>query len=484
MMDALQSLLPHYQEALPVAMLICLLLLTLSGYPVAFILGALALGFAAIGLAFGVMDASALADAPREIINGILLNPSLIAIPVLVLLAELAVSTGQMAQASKAIKGLFDPEIYRPEAPSTNGTRSARRDDKQKEKKQAHRQRSMAMAWLLPAGLLLIIVAYQFGLPSELLAKALLVPIAGLFCLYLGNWLTDLWMSAFARRLKAFATHEGGVHRASPDKEVPFSRPYPRPWGQILPALLLPLFSLGLAIGLLFYWPLPLFADIAILCIVLAFFAALQLKLHPAVLFAALSRSALASASLFAMLIMAATFHSVFLALGGARQVDMLTELLGQGSHDVSPLLMLMCLLVLLMILGLVLDWMIMALIILPLSMPLFSHCDFGVRLMPLWEQTQGTLQKSALTVHASARHFSVPEGLWLAALVWLALLSALITFGRQNGEIAQKELVSWTGKIKDSPASTGLFVVLQIIGLIAIIIVPQLVLWLPSVVF
>jgi TRAP-type mannitol/chloroaromatic compound transport system permease large subunit len=196
-----------------------------------------------------------------------------------------------------------------------------------------------------------------------------------------------------------------------------------------------------------------------------------------------LNRSTLVTASLYTMIIMALIFNKVFLALGGGRTIDALALIISEATAPIAPLLMLLVLLVGLVGLGMVFDWLIMALIILPFCIPVFAHCDFGARLAAFWPAatSEGSREESFNALISFP--FFLPVRLWLAALAWTALLSALVTFSRQNGEVAQKELVSWTGKIKDSPASMGLFLVLQIVGLIAIIIVPQLVLWLPSVI-
>nr|WP_321462614.1 hypothetical protein [uncultured Cohaesibacter sp.] len=457
-----------WQGAAPGLMLASFFVLMLTGYPVAFILGALAVGFAAAGIQAGSIAPTLLAAMPGEIINGLLLNSSLIAIPMLVLFVEIAISSGMMARTSHAIKGLFDADIYRPLAPSSKSKRSARQQDKEKErvKREENRQRSIAMALLLPAAMMLILIAHQFALPADYLVLTMLVPVAVLVGFYCLNWLADLWTEAFAKGLRR--TEADSLHA--------------RPWLRILMALVVPLMLILLALGLLLIWKLSLFAILAILCLLLFLLTALQLSMPPTLLLAILNRSALASASLFAIVIMAAFFIKIFMAIGGAHQLAALAAFLEQGSGGMSAELLFISLLLIFMALGLLLDWMIMALLILPLAMPLFAHLDFAARLAGLWHGSDAGTHLHEFATPLIMQNFSLAVRLWLASLIWFSLLTALVTFSRQNGEILQKELVQWTGKIKDSPASLGLFVVLQIIGLVAITIVPQLVLWLPSV--
>ncbi len=488
MTDWLDIALTVWHQGAPFLLLAALLLIMLTGYPLAFITGAVALAFAVAGVSSGLMDGTLFAALPGDILSEIILNPMLLALPLIVLLAELLVASGQMVSASRALKATFDESVYHfePDEGTRSGVRSARRDnmmreDMERRRHEPNRKRSTAMALLLPAVILMHLVAHQFAVPPDYLAMALTLPASALMGLYLANWLVHLWVAAHKRRLLRPKQGESPVSDAG---RFGAARSTPgRPWGKMLICLGLPLvFALG-AVVLLLVWELSLLAIFAILCLLAIGLAACQLRLSPGMLMTILNRSALATASLYTMIIMALIFNKVFLALGGAQTIDTLVLIIRESSASVAPLLMLLALLIGLVGLGMVLDWLIMALIILPLCMPVFAHCDFGARLSTFWPAAspEGAGAESSNVLISVP--FSLPARLWLAALAWTALLSALVTFSRQNGEIAQKELVSWTGKIKDSPASMGLFLVLQIVGLIAIIIMPQLVLWLPSVI-
>ncbi|WP_119306811.1 hypothetical protein [Cohaesibacter haloalkalitolerans] len=487
MTDWFDIALTVWRQGAPFLMLAALLLIMLTGYPFAFITGAVALAFAVAGAGSGLMDGTLFAALPDDILSEIILNPILLALPLIVLFAELLVASGQMVSASRAVKATFGASVYpsEPDEGTTSSVRSARRDTMMREdmargRREPNRQRSTAMALLLPVLILMHLVAYQFAVPPDYLAMALTLPAAALIGLYLANWLVPLWGAAHKRRrlgLKQGESPASDAGRFSSARSAP-----DRPWGKMMVCLGLPLaFALGAV--LLLVWKLSLLATFAILCLLAIGLTACQLRLSPGMLMTILNRSTLATASLYTMIIMALIFNKVFLALGGAQTIDTLLLIIRESTAPVSPLLMLLALLVGLVGFGMLFDWLIMALIILPLCMPVFAHCDFGARLAAFWPAAtpEGSGAESANALISVP--FSLPVRLWLAALASTALLCALVTFNRQNGEVAQKELVSWTGKIKDGPASMGLFLVLQIVGLIAIIIMPQLVLWLPSVI-
>ena len=472
----------YWTEVTPELMLASLFMLTASGYPFAFILGALALGFGVMGSQNGQLDPAVLASLPGDVMNDVLLNPALICIPVLILLVEFVVSFGVMAEASKALKGLFDPDAYRSDRNDRSEPRTKRQKDNQKGRRPENRQRSIAMALILPAALMMLLLANVFELSPDVLTLSLMVPAAGLFAVYLINWLLELWRDAYIQSLK----HKAGVLEAVPCdktaiaiKQQSQSTKLRRPWGRLIIGLLVP--SMLVVVGTVAFvaWKLSLFSVLCGLCLLMVLLSAFQLKLKPTRLLSLINRTALASASLFAVLMMAVVFLEVFMQMGGADHLAWVAQKLALF----CPLPALLACLSALILLGLLLDWIIMATLVVPLILPLFAQLDFGMKLEAGW--SSGPLLSRPLLPDMSLtpRIFQPPEGLWLASLIWLCLLTALVTFSRQQGEIAQKELVSWTGKIKDSPASLGLFMILQIIGLVAIIIIPQLVLWLPSVV-
>ncbi|MGM0564703.1 MAG: TRAP transporter large permease [Pseudomonadota bacterium] len=88
-------------EWLPVLLFICVLLLLMSGYPVAFVLGGTALAFAFIGEATGLYEANTLIIGMVSRIKGIMENAILIAVPAFVFM-------GVMLERSRIAEGLLE----------------------------------------------------------------------------------------------------------------------------------------------------------------------------------------------------------------------------------------------------------------------------------------------------------------------------------------------------------------------------------------
>ncbi|MBW8191784.1 TRAP transporter large permease subunit [Neiella marina] len=72
----------------PIALFVCVIVVLMSGYPVAFVLAGTALIFAGLGLLFGVMDSSFIMLLPNRL-YGIMINPTLMAVPLFVLMGIL-----------------------------------------------------------------------------------------------------------------------------------------------------------------------------------------------------------------------------------------------------------------------------------------------------------------------------------------------------------------------------------------------------------
>ncbi|MBD1388825.1 TRAP transporter large permease subunit [Neiella sp. HB171785] len=75
-------------ELWPIALFVCVIAVLMSGLPVAFVLAGVALIFAALGSWFGVMDMSFIMLLPNRL-YGIMVNPTLMAVPLFVLMGVL-----------------------------------------------------------------------------------------------------------------------------------------------------------------------------------------------------------------------------------------------------------------------------------------------------------------------------------------------------------------------------------------------------------
>ena len=87
-------------ETLAVAMVLAVCALLLVGYPVAFTLAGVSLGFASLGAAFGVMDFALLGALPARIF-GIMTNDVLLAIPLFIFM-------GVMLERSRVAEELLE----------------------------------------------------------------------------------------------------------------------------------------------------------------------------------------------------------------------------------------------------------------------------------------------------------------------------------------------------------------------------------------
>lgn len=87
-------------EFVPLLMFAAVCLFLLAGYPVAFTLGGVALGFAAVGLATGHFDMAFLHALPNRL-YGTMVNPTLVAVPLFIFM-------GVMLEKSKLAEDLLD----------------------------------------------------------------------------------------------------------------------------------------------------------------------------------------------------------------------------------------------------------------------------------------------------------------------------------------------------------------------------------------
>ena len=88
-------------EFIPLFMFAAVCLALMAGYPVAFTLGGVALMFAAGGAAFGMFDMSSLSFLPARLYEGIMVNQTLLAVPLFVLM-------GVTLEKSRVAENLLD----------------------------------------------------------------------------------------------------------------------------------------------------------------------------------------------------------------------------------------------------------------------------------------------------------------------------------------------------------------------------------------
>jgi len=180
--------------------------------------------------------------------------------------------------------------------------------------------------------------------------------------------------------------------------------------------------------------------------------AAVNRRLSFAVMKDVLERSALTGAMLFFIFVGATAFAYVFRALGGDDLVIGFVESFGFGSWGILFLLM-----GIVFFLGFFFDWIEITLIVLPVFAPIIALLDFGDHL-PV--------------------ELIVP---WFAILVAVNLQTSFLTPPFGFALFYMKGVAPPEVKIQQIYTGIIPFVLLQLIGLMLVILFPQLALWLPT---
>ena len=180
--------------------------------------------------------------------------------------------------------------------------------------------------------------------------------------------------------------------------------------------------------------------------------AAVKGKLSIKTLWAVVKSTALIGAMLFGIFIGATAFSFVFALLGGH---DLIVS--GIGSFSVGPWSTLIAIMVIVFILGFFFDWIQIALIVLPVFAPIMKLLDFG-----------GHVPYEGLTV------------IWFAILVSVNLQTSFLTPPFGFALFYLKGAAPKAVKIQHIYKGVIPFVILQVIGLTAVVIWPEIALWLP----
>jgi tripartite ATP-independent transporter DctM subunit len=458
--DAREELLYQGQRFLPILMFITLGVLLFSGYPVAFILGGLALLFGLLGFFLGsfklvqffnfvpriwgqAAENLVLVAIPTFIFMGVMMERSGIAQDLLycvqVLLKRvagaLALGVTIMGTILAAMTGIIGASV-------TMMTALALPTMMKQGYSHALATGTIAAAGtlgiLIPPSIMLIIMADLMGISVGNLFSAAIIPGLSLALLYL------LFIFVLAKLNPSVAPP------LPPDLLVV-------PKGQMTPLLLRaffpPVFLIGtIKLSILLGWATPSEAGAvgAAGAIVLAWlWGRLNVKMMNGV-----CQSAAKTISMVFFIIISATcFAYVYRALGGDDIVEHLIKEANLGSWGFLFLVM-----GIVFFLGFFLDWIEITLIVLPVFSPLIKTLDFGTH---------------------------VPQAdivYWFMILMAINLQTSFLTppFGFAlfyiKG-IAPKEI-----KIQAIYKGIIPFVILQLIGLIAVIAFPQLALWLMKV--
>ena len=181
--------------------------------------------------------------------------------------------------------------------------------------------------------------------------------------------------------------------------------------------------------------------------------AALKGKLSLATLRDVAERSALTGAMLFGLFVGATAFSYVFTLLGGHELIVAGVDAVGAGAWGV-----LIALMITVFLLGFFFDWIEITLIVLPVFAPLIQALDFT-----------GHVPYPQLTVA------------WFAILVAVNLQTSFLTPPFGFALFYMKGVAPAGVRIQHIYRGIVPFVLLQILGLAAVMAWPQIALWLPA---
>ncbi len=457
-----EQLLFTAQDFLPIVMFLTLAIFLFSGFPVAFILGGLAMLFGLIGYLLGVFslieffnflpriwgqaaENLVLVAVPAFVFMGIMMErsgiandllycvqvllkrvPGALALGVTIMGTILAAMTGIIGASVTMMTALALPTMLKQKysAALSCGVIAA----------------SGTLGILIPPSIMLIIIADLMSVSVGNVFMAALLPGLVLAFFYL-----------------AFVVVISAVKPSMAPPLPPELLHVPK--GELGPLLVRafvpPVFLIGLIKGaILFGWATPSEAG-AVGAFGALFLAAVNRKLGNGVLADVCHSSARTVAMIFFIIISATCFAYVYRSLGGD---DIVEHLIFEAGLDSWGLLFLIMAVV--FVLGFFLDWIEITLIVLPVFAPLVAGLDFGDH-----------LDKADITY-------------WFIILVAINLQTSFLTppFGFAlfylKG-IAPKEI-----KIQSIYKGIIPFVLLQLIGLIMIMWHPDITLWLPRSVY
>lgn len=455
--EAREELLYFAQDYLPIVMFLTLAVLLFSGYPVAFILGGLALLFGLIGYFLGVFklvqffnfvpriwgqaaENLVLVSVPAFIFMGVMMERSGIANDLLycvqVLLKRvpgaLALGVTIMGTILAAMTGIIGASV-------TMMTALALPTMLKQGYSQALACGTIAAAGtlgiLIPPSIMLIIMADLLGISVGNLFMAALMPglfLSGLYLLYV---------------IVAAMVKPSIAPPLPPDLlRVPKGEMMPLLWRAFFPPVLL----IGMIKGsILFGWAAPSEAGAvgAVGAMLLALF---NQRLNAKMLGSVCHTSARTIAMVFFIIIAATCYAYVYRALGGDDIVEKLVK--AAGLTDWGLLFLIMGIV---FFLGFFLDWIEITLIVLPVFAPLIAGLDFG-------------------------EHVAKADVVfWFAILMAVNLQTSFLTPPFGFALFYLKGIAPREVKIQNIYKGIVPFVILQLIGLILVISFPEIALWL-----
>ena len=449
----------YWEDYLPIFMFGALAMLLFSGFPVAFVLGGLALCFGFIGTLMGVfvpleffnilpriwggsadnlilvavpcfvfmgtmLERSGVADDLLRILHYLLRGvPGGLAIAVTLMATILAATTGIIGASVTMMALLALPPMLRSRYDKRLATGSI--------------AAASCLGILIPPSIMLVIMADLLGISVGTLFVAAIFPGLMLSGLYLFYILTvSTFRPDLAPPLKA---------REQPYTALEF-------WLMVLRGFVPPVFLIALVLGSIFggvATPTEAGAVGALGALLLALG---KRTLSREVLSSAVERTSFTIGMIFFVLIGATAFSYVFRSLGGEDVIIDAIDSTGLGSWGVLCIIM-----VTVFLLGFFFDWIEITLIVLPVFAPVVELMDFGD--------------------HISGRDVVY----WFTILLAVNLQTSFLTPPFGFALFFIKGVAPPSVTIQHVYAGIIPFVILQLIGLSMVIGFPEIAIWLPT---
>ncbi len=445
-------------DLLPVIMFAVLAVLLFSGYPVAFVLGGVALGFGLLGYAFGAFRLIEFYNILPRIWGGIAENLVLVAVPMFVFMGTMLERSGVAADLLHCLQVLLrrvpgglalSVTVMGTIMAATTGIIGASvvmmtlmalpvmlERQYNKELATGTIAASGTLGILIPPSIMLVIMADLLSISVGNLFVAALFPGLILSSLYFGY----IW---------TFSHMRPQVAPPLPDAAGPQSAA--ALLALVLKSFVPPVFLIFLVLGSIFGgWATPTEAAGvgAAGAIALAWYNG---RLSLPALSEVTERTALTTAMIFFIFIGATAFSYVFRSLGGDYIVEDL--ILGAGFESWGILFLIMGTV---FFLGFFFDWVEITLIVLPVFTPIIRLLDFGDH-VPEFEKVY-----------------------WFAILVAVNLQTSFLTPPFGFALFYLKGVSPPAVKLQHIYRGIIPFVILQLLGLGLVIAFPEIALWLP----
>ncbi len=452
----------YWEDYLPVYMFITLAVLLFTGFPVAFILGGLALAFGMIGWFVGLFSPIEFFNIIPRIWGGSADNLVLVAVPCFVFMGTmleragiansllhilqvlmrripgsmalgvtfmgtiLAATTGIIAASVTMMAVLALPPMLRQgyNTELATGTIAA----------------SSCLGILIPPSIMLVIMADLLGISVGTLFAAAVFPgliLSGLYTTYIV--VVTSWRPHLAPALTL--------------EQMPASRR--QTWELVFKGFLPPIFLIFLVLGSILggvATPTEAGAVGAAGAIILAI---VNRNLSGAILRDVVDRTSLIIGMVFFILIAASSFSYVFRSLGGDEIIVNAINATGLESWGVLVLLM-----ATVFILGFFFDWIEISLIVLPVFAPVVEQFDFGT--------------------HIAGREVIY----WFSILIAVNLQTSFLTPPFGFALFFIKGVAPPSVTMRHIYRGIVPFVALQLIGLSLVLAFPQIAMWLPNQIF